>query len=168
MTAEFKRLGKRGSYRLGRLRTQGVRVAAAPEPFRPSFKRSYRRGPASAWVLAAIAAVALIGAGTVIGWWFLPFVAGLAAGLANRVAGWSTATALQAVAAMAVAGWGIPLWWHVLDGQAYGAAARHIAVTNGLPRSAAAGLMLTLVVAIVQAVVGYWLGRAVTPRPAEI
>ncbi len=168
MTAEFRRLGKRGSYRLGQLRTQGVQAAGPAARFRPSFARSYRRGPASAWLLAVLGGTALIGGSTVVGWWFVPFVAGLAAGLANRVAGWHTRTALVAVAAMAVAGWGIPLWWHVLDGQAYGATAAHIAVTNGLPRSAAAGVALTLLVAAVQAVVGYWLGRAVTPRPAEV
>jgi len=166
MTAEFKRLGKRGSYRLGQLRTQGVRAAAAPVPFRPSFARSYRRGPASGWLLALVGGTVLIGATTMAGWWFVPFAAGLAAGLVNRMAGWPTRTAVAAVAAMAVAGWGIPLLWHALDGRTFGAAARHIAAANGLPRHASAGVALALLVAAVQAIAGYWLGRAATPRPA--
>jgi hypothetical protein len=166
VTAEFRRLGKQGAYRLGQLRTRGVRVTPAPAPFRPSFARSYRRGPASAWALALAGVAALIAAGTVIGWWFVPFVAGLAAGLANRFGGWPTSTALPAVAAAAAVGWGIPLGWNAVSGQAYASAARHIAASNGLPRSMVAGVALALLVAVVQAVVGYWLGRAVTPRPA--
>ena len=94
MTTDYKRLGKRGSYRLGRLRAQGIRVAAPPGPFRPSFARSTRRGPASAWLAGLLLATAVIAGGTVIGWWFLPFVAGLACGLANRVAGWRSRVAL--------------------------------------------------------------------------
>jgi hypothetical protein len=167
MITDYKRLGKRGSYRLGRLRAQGIRVAAPPVPFRPSFARSTRRGPASAWLAGLLLATAVIAGGTVIGWWFLPFVAGLACGLANRIAGWRTRVALPAMVAMALAGWGIPLLWRTVDGQPYGAVARVIAALAGLPASAAAGIALTVLVAVVQAVTGYWLGRAVTPRPPD-
>jgi hypothetical protein len=168
MTTDFKRLGKRGSYRLGRLRAQGIKVAPPPQPFRVSFAPSYRRGPASAWLLALLAGVLLVAGGAVIGWWFVPFVAGLAAGLANRVAGWRTKIALPAVAAMAAAGWAIPLLWQTLhDHQPYGAVAREIAALGGLPASATAGVVVTLLIATVQAVVGYWLGRALTPRPSR-
>jgi hypothetical protein len=68
---------------------------------------------------------------------------------------------------MAVAGWGVPLWWQTLHGQPYGAVAREIAALGGLPGGAAAALALTLLVAVVQAIIGYWLGRALAPRPAE-
>jgi len=168
MTTEFKRLGKRGSYRLGRLRAQGIGVAGPPPPFRPSFARDIRRGPASAWLLALLAGALAIWGGAVAGWWYLPFAAGVAAGLANRIAGWRTRVALPAVAAMALAGWGLPLIWQTAaDHQPYGAVARVIAALGGLPGTAAAGFALTLLVAIVQAAAGYWLGRAVTPRPAD-
>jgi len=168
MTTEFKRLGKRGSYRLGRLRAQGIKVVPPPQPFRVSFAPNYRRGPASAWLLALLAGVLLVAAGAVIGWWFLPFVAGLAAGIANRVAGWRARIALPAVAVMAAAGWAIPLLWHALDGhQPYGAVAREIAALGGLPAYAATGVAVTLLIAAVQALVGYWLGRALTPRPSR-
>jgi hypothetical protein len=42
-----------------------------------------------------------------------------------------------------------------------------IAALGGLPASPAAGITATLLVAVIQVVVGYWLGRAVTPRPAD-
>jgi hypothetical protein len=45
--------------------------------------------------------------------------------------------------------------------------ARITATQVGLPGTAAAGVTLSIAVAAAQAVVGYWLGRAVTPRPAR-
>jgi hypothetical protein len=167
MTTEFKRLGRRGSYRLGRLRTQGIKVTPPPGPLRVSFARSYRRGPASAWLLALLAGVAVIWGSAVLGWWFVPFVAGLAAGLANRVAGWRTRVAVPAVASMAAAGWAIPLLWQALRAhQPDGAVAREIAALGGLPAYAGTGVVVTLLIAVAQALAGYWLGRALTPRPS--
>jgi hypothetical protein len=166
MTTDFKRLGKRGSYRLGQLRSQGVRVQAPPAPFRPQFARNYRRGPVSAWLLGLLLGIAIVAAGAVLGWWFMPFVAGLAGGLANRTGGWRVRIAVPAVAVVALAGWGIPLGWQLLHGQRYSAVARVIAALLGLPGSAAVGITLTLLIAAGQAVIGYWLGRALTPRPA--
>ncbi len=164
---EFKRLGKPGSYRLGQLRTQGVRDVPQPVPFRPSFTRNRRRGPPYAWLLALVLGVLVIVGATVLGWWFVPFVAGLAAGLANRVAGWRPIIAVPAVGAMALAGWGIPLLWENFPGgQAYGAIAREFALL-GLAAGSGAVLVLTLVLGVAQALAGYWLARAVTPRPAE-
>jgi hypothetical protein len=167
MTTDFKRLGKRGSYRLGRLRAQGIRELSQPTPFRPSFARNPRHGPVTAWLLGLVLGIAIIAGGAALGWWFMPFVAGLAGGLANRIAGWRTRIAVPAVVVMAVAGWGIPLLWQVLHGQPYWAVAREIAAIGGLPGSAAVGMAATLLVAVVQAVVGYWLGRALTPFPLE-
>jgi hypothetical protein len=167
MTTEFKRLGKRGSYRLGKLRAKGIRVAGPPPPFRPSFARSHRRGPASAWLVGLLAGALVIWWGAALGWWFLPFAAGLAAGLANRIAGWQPRIAVPAVALMAAAGWGIALLWQVVgDHQPDGAVARVIAALGGLPAYALTGVLVTLLVAAGQAATGYWLGRALTPRPA--
>jgi hypothetical protein len=166
MTTEFKRLGRPGSYRLGRLRPQGVHERPPRAPFRPSFARSSRRGPASAWLLALILGALVIVGGAELGWWFVPFAAGVAAGLANRIGGWRALIALPAVAAMALAGWGIPLLWQMLvDGQPYRPVARETAALLGLSAHSSVGFALTLVIAVVQALVGYWLGRALTPRP---
>ncbi len=41
-----------------------------------------------------------------------------------------------------------------------------VAALTGLPGYAAAGVLLTVLVAAAQAIAGYWLGRAVTPHPA--
>jgi hypothetical protein len=168
MTTEFKRLGRRGSYRLGQLRTRGIRAEQPPPPFRMSFAPSHRRGAASGWLLALAGGVVLIAVAAALGWWFMPFAAGLAAGLANRVAGFRAKVAVPAVVLMAAAGWGFPLLWQATrDHQPYGAVARETAALGGLPAYAATGMAVTLLVAVVQAVVGYWLGRALTPFPSR-
>jgi hypothetical protein len=167
MTADLKRLGKRGAYRLGRLRVQGAEGDERPVPFQPRFIRTYHRWPAPTWLLGLLAGVLGIAAGAVAGWWFMPFAAGVLAGLANRIGRWRTRVALPAVAIVAALGWTVPLVWSVLGGQPYAAVARVIAALLGLPASAAVGIALTLAVAVIQGVVGYWLGRALTPTPAE-
>lgn len=168
MTAEFKRLGKRGSYRLGQLRAQGIARHAPPVPFQPRFgRRPDHRWPVSAWLLGLLGGLLVIVAGAVVGWWFVPFVVGVLAGLANRIGGWPARFAVPAVALMAAAGWAAPLWWSVLRGEPYGAVARVIAALLGLPGFAAVGMVVTVLVAVSQALAGYWLGRAITPRPAD-
>jgi Na+-transporting methylmalonyl-CoA/oxaloacetate decarboxylase gamma subunit len=166
MTADFKRLGKRGAYGLGQLRTQGV-PGQQPPAFRPRFVRPYHRWPVSAWLCGLVAGVLLIAAATAIGWWFMPFVIGLLAGLANYVGRWPTRVALPAVAIISAAGWVAPLWWSVLRGAPYGAVARVIAALLGLPGYAVVGIVLTVLIAVVQGMSGYWLGRAVTPLPID-
>jgi hypothetical protein len=68
---------------------------------------------------------------------------------------------------MALVGWGIPLWWPALHGQPSGATARVIAALAGLPAHAVAGIAVTLLVAVLQVLVGAWLGRALNPLPAD-
>ena len=78
--SDLKRLGRRGSYRLGRLRTQGLGPAGLPPPRQPRFGRPWHRGRAALWLLAAVAGAAVIAVGAAAGLWFAPFV-GLAAAL---------------------------------------------------------------------------------------
>jgi hypothetical protein len=161
--ADLRRLGRRGSYRLGRLGAPAVsRAAAAPRY--PSFAPRHR-GPVLAWAAAWLAAAAVIAVGALAGWWFLPFAAGLAAGLAARPGRWRLRVSLPATAALAAAGWGAALWWQVLHGLPDGAIARAIAALAGLPARAAVAVAVTLLVAVIQAVAGLWLGRALAPRP---
>jgi len=167
MTADFKRLGKRGAYRLGRLRVQGVAGLQRPVPFQPRFVRPGHRWPTSTWLLGLLAGVLLIAVGAVMGWWFMPFAAGVLAGLANRIGRWPTRIAMPAVAIVAALGWAAPLVWSMLRGQPYVAVARVIAALLGLPANPAFGIALTLALAVIQGTVGYWLGRALTPMPAE-
>ena len=109
--SDLNRLGKRGAYRLGRL------GAPAPAPRRAACPALPVVGPGAPrirrllWLLGCLAAVALIALGAVAGWWFLPFVAGLAGGAAARYGRWRLRVALPAAALVAAVGWGIPLGW---------------------------------------------------------
>jgi hypothetical protein len=119
------------------------------------------------WLVALLAGAALIAGAAKEGWWFAPFVVGALAGLANWIGAWRARTAVPAISVMAAVGWGVPLAWGELHGQRYGAMARLISAILGLPASAVSGLAVTVGVAVVQAVVGYWLGRALTPHRAH-
>jgi len=165
MTSDLKRLGKRGAYALGQLAKQGA-GSQPPVPLQPRFVRPDHRWPGPVWLLGLLAGVLIIAGAAAVGWWFMPFVIGLLAGLANYVGRWPTQVALPAAVLMSAAGWVVPLWWSVLRGAPYGAVAR-IAALLGLPRYAAVGIGLTVSVAVAQGVTGYWLGRALTPLPAR-
>jgi hypothetical protein len=65
---------------------------------------------------------------------------------------------------MAAVGWGAALAWLALrDRLPEVTVARTIAALAGLPASAAVAIAVTLVVAVLQAVAGLWLGRALAP-----
>jgi hypothetical protein len=158
-----RKLGKRGSYRLGRLGAPTAPRVPWPTGHYPSFAPQ-RRGPAAAWLLAYLAGAALVAVGALAGWWFLPFLAGLAAGLAVRFGRLRLRTALAVAVTVAAAGWAAALAWLALrDGLPEVAVGRSIAALAGLPASAAVAIAVTLLVAVVQAAVGLWLGRALAP-----
>ena len=164
--SDLRRLGRRGSYRLGRLGAQPAATKPPPAPHYPTWV-PHHRGPIGLWLLACVAAAALIAAGALAGWWFLPFLAGLAGGVASRSGGWRLRVALPAAALVAAAGWGAALGWLALRGLPEAAVARVIAALAGLPAHAAVAIAVTLLVAAIQAAAGLWLGRALGPhRPA--
>jgi hypothetical protein len=161
--SELRRLGKRGSYRFGRL--------AGPPPPRPSLPRAHtpsfaphQRGGGAGWLLAAAGAAAAVAVGALAGWWFLPFILGAGAGAASRYGRLRLRTVSVAVVVCAAAGWGAALAWPVWHGLPEGAVARVIAAQAGLPPHAVVTVAATLFVAAVQALCGLWLGRAVTPQ----
>jgi len=160
--AELRRLGKRGSYRLGRLGAPPSVPKAPPDPHYPSFA-PHHRGPVVLWLLACLAGVVIIVATALLGWWFVPFLVGLAAGLAARYGRWRLRVTLPATVVVAAAGWGAALWWLVRGGLPEGAVAREIAALAGLPPHAPVAVAATLLVAVIQAVAGLWLGRALAP-----
>ena len=166
--ADLRKLGKRGSYRLGgRAGGNGPlrRAARAGSgPRRPAFGPSRSRAWLGWWAAVSVAGAAVVAVAAEAGLWFVPFAVGLAAGLAAPRAGWRTRRALAAVLVMAAAGWGAPLVWHLAAGQPVGATARVIAALGGLPPHAAFGVVFVLVMAGLQAAAGLWIGRAVTPR----
>ncbi len=160
---DLRRLGKKGSYRLGRL---GVPPPGPQQQFRPhypSFRRTYR-GPLTAWLAGGLAAVAVIALGAAAGWWFVPFVAGLAAGVVSRAGGLRLRAAGPAVLVIAAAGWAVPLAWAAARGLPVLGVARTVAALAGLPAHASVIVGLTLLVAVLQAEAGLWLGRVATSR----
>jgi hypothetical protein len=174
VVADLRKLGKRGSYRLGarRLDGGGVRWSGpAARPGRgPRALHSPAFGPPPArvrygrWLAVLVPGAVVIAVAAEFGLWFVPFVIGVLAGVAARRSGWRLRWALPGVIVMAAAGWAIPLLWQVVRGQPVGATARAIAALAGLPPHAAIGIIVTLLLACLQAVVGLWLGRSVTPR----
>jgi hypothetical protein len=123
-----------------------------------------RRGPVFLWLLACLAGAAIVAAGALAGWWFLPFLAGLVTGLAARYGRLRLRATLPAAVAVAAVGWGAALaWLAVRDGLPEVTVARSIAALAGLPASAAVAIAVALVVAALQAAVGLWLGRALAP-----
>jgi hypothetical protein len=161
--ADPRRLGRRGSYRLGRMGAPPAPRTAWPAVHYPTWTPR-RRGPVSLWVLACLAGAVIVAAGALAGWWFLPFLAGLGTGVAAHFGRLRPRATLPAAVAVAVAGWGAALAWLTLrDGLPEVSVARSIAALAGLPASAAVAIAVTLVVAALQAVMGLWLGRALAP-----
>jgi hypothetical protein len=138
-----------------------------PSPRYPAWTPG-RRGPVLLWLLACLACAAVIAAGALAGLWYLPFLAGLAAGLVARYGRLRLRVTLPAVVIVAAAGWGAALAWLALrDKLPEQSVARSIAALGGLPAHAAVGIAVTLLVAVIQAVAGLWLGRALAPGHAR-
>lgn len=113
-------------------------------------------------LLVFVVAAVVVAATAAAGLWFVPFVAGVAAGLLSlRWRG-----AVLAAAAGAVAGWALPLWILALRGYPAVATARAIAALAGLPPYAAVVIAVTLLLAALQALAGGWLARAFAPARA--
>ena len=131
------------------------------------FGRKHSRVRPGWWLGVSVAGAAVIAVAAEFGLWFVPFAAGLLAGLAAPRAGWRLRHTIPAVLLMATVGWGAPLLWPAIRGAPAGATARVIAALAGLPPHAAIGVVFTVLVSCLQAVVGLWLGRAITPH-AEV
>lgn len=118
-----------------------------------------RHRRAAALVGGGVLGVLVIAIGASAGIWFLPFVAGLVIGLAARNR--TLRSVLLTAAAIAVAGWAIPLAWQAAHGEPVVATARIAAALAGLPASAGLVLGVTVLVAVIQALTGVWVGRAI-------
>jgi hypothetical protein len=120
----------------------------------PAPRRRALAGPA----LAGAAAAAATAAGTALGAWWLPFAAGLALGAwAHDRRRWRALAAAVAVVAL---GWSLPLAWLAARGQDVAGVAATVSALAGLPRAAAAGFALALLVCCLQAIAGAALGRS--------
>ncbi|MGN6790971.1 MAG: hypothetical protein ACTHJW_01135 [Streptosporangiaceae bacterium] len=165
--SEADRLGKRGAYRLGGLGPAPPERPGPPRPFQVSFLGPHHRGSVRAWFLAAVGGVALIAGTALLGVWFMPFLIGLATGVAMRWGWWRLRVTVPAVLVMTCAGWGLGLGILAVRGQAIGPTAQTIALVAGLPGVAALAVAATLAVSAVQGLAGLWLGRALAPRPSR-
>ena len=125
--------------------------------------RSASAGPTRrplGWVACLVLLAVVVAATAWAGAWFVPFIAGVGAGVASLR--WRRMVLLAAAAS--VAGWAIPLWVQALGGLPVGATARAIAGLGGLPPYAGVTIVLTLLLAALQALAGAWLARALLPR----
>lgn len=135
---------------------QGV----APADTGASSASSRPTWPALGWVPGIVVLAAIVAVTAWGGAWFVPFLVGAAAGAASLR--WRRMV-LLAVAAV-VAGWALPLWIMALRGLPVGATARAIAGLAGVPPYAGVTIVLTLLLAALQALAGAWLARALLPR----
>ncbi|RII13372.1 hypothetical protein DSC45_23770 [Streptomyces sp. YIM 130001] len=125
----------------------------------PTAQRGTGKLPLPAPVLV-VSAVVVVGLGAWVEFWYLPFVAGLVAGAFSA---WRRPGLLRAAMLPVVLGpvpWGVLLVIRALAGDTIGGTARTTAGLAGLPASAAVTIALTLLVALLQAATGHWLGRA--------
>ena len=166
--SEADRLGRRGSYRLGGLATPGPGRSDPPRAFRPSFAQPQHRGSVLGWFLAAILGILLIAGGAMLGLWFMPFLLGVATGVAMRWGVWRLRVTIPAVLMMAAAGWALAFWAAVMQGMPVGPTARTIGQVAGLPAAVTPIVWITLAVSMVQGLAGLWLGRALAPRQAGV
>ena len=135
---------------------QGV----APAGARASSASSRPAWPALAWVLGVVVLAAIVAVTAWAGAWFVPFIAGVGAGVASLR--WRRMVLLATAAA--VVGWAVPLWVQALRGLPIGATARAIAGLAALPPYAGVTIAATLLLAALQALAGAWLARALLPR----
>ncbi|GAB7187002.1 hypothetical protein ATKI12_6833 [Kitasatospora sp. Ki12] len=133
--------------------SQERQESAAPAP-----------APAALPLLAALGGVtvALVAAGSLLGLWYLPFPCGLLIGAVTAARGLRARTAVLTGTAAALAGWGVPLLWRAATGEAVAGTARTVAALAGLPAWASLVIAITLLIGLVQALLGVWLGRTAT------
>lgn len=157
---DVKRLGKPGAYRLGDLRVPGTPPRRPRAPHEPTFGARRSRSAIGRWLYSCAAVAALLGLGAWLGLWWLPFAAGIVAGLTP----WRARPALSWAALTVIVGWGCALWIPALTGAPAGATAREVAALAGLPPYAFVAIVATLLVGVLQAAVALWLTRALRPR----
>jgi hypothetical protein len=137
-------------------------VARQPEQVREETQAAPgRRGVTrSGLVLTAVGGAALIWGGALLGIWFGPLIVGVLAGACFRWARVRLTPALAAAYAAAIGGWSVPFVVRAGQGQPVAATAREVAALAGLPAHAAIVIALMLVVAVLQASAGFWVGWA--------
>jgi hypothetical protein len=114
-----------------------------------------------------LGAAVLIGLASLAGAWYMPLLAGAGIALIWRLRSWQRWQAGAAALAGAV-GWSLPLILQSARGEPIGAVARTVAALAGLPPLAIVTIAATLLIAIVQAVLGVWVAQSLLPRRARL
>ncbi|WP_267246470.1 hypothetical protein [Streptomyces sp. PR69] len=130
----------------------GPGTTAGPGP------RAPHRVAAAAVMVGGGTAAAL---GTLAGLWFVPFLVGAVAGCTSRFPrkGPRLSRGYLTAPLAAVLGWALPLAVQALGGAPVAEVARTTAALAGLPPLAGAVVATALLIALVQAVLGVWVGR---------
>jgi len=141
-------------------------IPAEPaEPAEPAVPAARTvRGSLALRAAVLVAATAGCGAGAWLGAWWVPFLAGVGGALLGRAGPRPRRGLVLTAAAGAVLGWLLVLWLLALDGQPVGATARTIAALAGLPPFAWLAVTVVALLAVLQALAGAWLARAIIPR----
>ena len=135
-------------------------MASQAEPAEAA-KRAPGRSLAGRLVVLVVAAAACA-LGAWLGAWWVPFLAGVGAGLLKKAGPPLPRAAWPAVIG-AILGWALVLWIMALASLPVGATARVIAALGGLPPYAGVAVAVTLLLAALQVLVGAWLARAMIP-----
>lgn len=139
--------------------TAAAPAAAPSEGTAPGPRR------ATAAIVTLVGGTAATALGTLVGLWFVPFLVGAAAGATSRFARTPRPSRGYLTAPLAAAlGWAIPLGVQALGGAPVGEVARTTAALAGLPPLATAIVAVALLIAMVQALLGAWVGRTLAPR----
>lgn len=130
-------------------------LSAEPEP-------QSRNANRFVWPAGVVLGILVVWFGSDLGLWFAPVVVGLLAGIGTglRRSRWPAAYGLVVLAA--VLGWLLPLGLRAVAGQPVMGAANTTADLAGFAGAGGIVVVATVLVALLQAVVGTWLGRAVT------
>ncbi|MET9853392.1 hypothetical protein ABZY57_10645 [Streptomyces sp. NPDC006450] len=133
----------------------GDRAAEEPE----GAARAEGGGP-RLFVAAGAGIAAVVALGAWLDLWYLPFAAGIAAGILGARHRWGF---LRGTALLLLAGpvpWAAVLALRALAGDGIAGTARTAAALAGLPAMAAVTVLLSLLVALTVAGLGSWTGRA--------
>jgi hypothetical protein len=118
--------------------------------------------PAVTWIGSCVLGIAAIWEGLILGLWFIPFIVSVLVGITARWKGGRAMPALALACLMGLGGWALPLVYLANEGRPVGATASIAAALAGLPSLPAIVLGATLLVPVLQACAGLWLGWSVT------
>jgi hypothetical protein len=137
-------------------------ATAAPAPSGPAWQLLLPRFAPAAAVLGA----AVVAGGAALGLWYLPFFAGVVAGVVGKRIRSRFIGSAAVLLLLGPLAWGAVLLVRALAGDTVGGTAHTVAALAGLPPLAATTVVLTLVIALLQAASGAWLGRVLSRRTA--